>query len=174
MIKERGRACFSWEAVRRLKSFDWRSPLKTPNSLLCWKFQFGLPPATIWARETRLFEWQERVICTSQPPHACCTQAARQKEPVVSEFHLCVRRRSNERQLRLRREISLTLTSIHMSCMLQTDFTGQLKRTTRRNHHFSLVLKIIDGDLAPSCGRKLCASGSLVGLWSLELSTATE
>lgn len=45
--------------------------------------------------------------------------------------------------------------------------------TAHINCNFS-VLKIIDGLLAPSAGRKQCARGHLVGLWSLELSTATE
>lgn len=117
----------------------------------------NLPPAALWAQETRLCEWQERVICTFQPLHACCTEAAKEEELVFK----CWKGRRFDfymDDIIYFRMKSLILKGWHMSSMFQTDLT----------------LKIIDGYLAPSSGQKLCASGSLVGLWSLELSTATE
>lgn len=52
------------------------------NAMLCtfnfgplsWQSETHLPSAALWARETQQCKWQERVICTSQPPQALCTQ----------------------------------------------------------------------------------------------------
>lgn len=138
----------------------------------CWKYEIWFASFTFGPKDPQQGEWQEKgdlhipaasgLLHTSDNRIGACTvpsASGTKVEDMTSKWHVLLITKGHPLLPRPK--------------LAEMTF-GARNKVPHIQIVTSLFLKIMNGQLAPSGGQKVCARGRLVGLCSLELSTATE